>query len=274
MTKIKALCNLLIILGVLLPCTVFSQELNINLGKRVNLKSKILQEDRTILIHLPTNYYNTNKNYPVLYRLDGDTLIMLESILICNRLTYIEEKISEFIIITIENTNRARDMWPTNTEYYPKPNKAGAKSFQGYLKKEVIPFIENNYRVSKENIICGQSLSSVFVLYSLLTNPEIFDTYIAISGGFPACEDYFTTIYTNAFQNPERFIGKKLFITHGLKDPLDPNGKIHQQLLNFSSYLKEHLDNEILYKYKTYENEGHVPFYSLYDGLKYVYEEK
>ncbi len=178
------------------------------------------------------------------------------------------------IIISIENTNRAKDMWPTNTAYYPEPNIPGAKVFLDFIEEELIPYIEDNYQTSQERVICGQSLSGVFVLYGFLTKPEIFDSYIVCSGGFPACEDYFKTLYDIAFQKPEKFYGKKVFITNGLKDPLDPEGKIHQQMLDFSNSVRENIGNSISYKYSTYEQEGHVPFHSIYDGLKYLYETK
>lgn len=261
-----------IILGLLLSGSTIGQELNVNVGHKVILSSTILQEDRSVLIHLPENYEDSNRLYPVLYRLDGSSEILLETIVASNRLTYSDEVSPEMIIVSIENTNRAKDMWPTNTKYYPEPNIPGAKYFLEFIEEELIPYIEDNYQTSQERIICGQSLSGVFVLYGLLTKPEIFDSYIAASGGFPACEEYFKTLYTHAFQQPDRFYGKEVFITQGLEDPLDPDGILHQQMLDFSNAVSENTGNSISYKYSIYKHEGHVPFHSLYDGLKYIYE--
>jgi len=265
---------MIILFGLLLSNRNFGQEIQVNLGHRVVLISRILQENRSILIHLPEKYNDSNKSYPVLYRLDGNSEIMLETIVVSNRLTYSDEISPEMIIVSIENTNRAKDMWPTNTEYYPEPNIPGAKSFLDFIEAELIPYIEDNYQTSEEKIICGQSLSAVFVLYGLLTKPEIFDSYIACSGGFPSCEEYFKTLYDAAFQQAEKFYGKKVFITNGLKDPLDPDGIIHQQMLDFSNSVRENIGSSVFYKYSTYKHEGHVPFHSLYDGLKYFYELK
>ena len=261
-----------ILLGLLISSAIMGQEIHVHVGHKVILSSTILHENRSIVIHLPDKYEDSNKSYPVLYRLDGNTEIMLETIAASNRLTYSDEISPEMIIVSIENTNRERDMWPTNSEYYPEPNIPGARAFLDFLEEEIIPYMEDNYQTNQERIICGQSLSSVFVLYALLTKPEIFDSYIVCSGGFPACEEYFKALYDSAFQQAEKFYGKKVFITHGLKDPLDPKGIIHQQMLNFSDSVRAYMGDSISYKYSTYENEGHVPFHSIYDGLKYFYE--
>jgi predicted alpha/beta superfamily hydrolase len=264
--------SLIILLGLLGSGIINGQDLTVKLGLKVILESEILKENRSIIIHLPDNYKDSYKSYPVLFRLDGDTEMILETVAVVNRLTYSDEISPEMIIVAIENTNRDKDMWPCNTEYYPKPNKPGAKEFLSFIEKELIPYIEDNYQTSQEKIICGQSISAVFVLYSLLVKPEIFDSYIACSGGFPACEEYFKALYDSAFQQSEKFLEKKVFISNGLKDPLDPEGKIHHQILDFSNAISEDIGSSILYKYSVYQDEGHVPFHSLYDGLKFIFE--
>lgn len=272
MTGNKVLFLMVTLLGLLIPNTIMSQEISVNVGYKVILSSTILQENRSILIHLPEKYDESNKCYPVLYQLDGNIDLMLETIVTTNRLTYSDEILPEMIIVSLENTNRAKDMWPANTEYFPEPKLPGARGFLDFIEEELVPYIEKNYQASKEKIICGQSFSGVFVLYALLTKPDIFDSYIASSGGFPSCEEYFKSLYVTTLQQPENFYGKKVFITHGLKDPLDPEGIIHQQMLDFSNSVRENIGNSISFKYSTYKHEGHVPFHSLYDGLKYIYE--
>lgn len=206
-----------------------------------------------------------------MYQLDGDEGLLLETVAIINRLALREEVIPEIIVVAIKNTNRARDMWPTNTKYYPEPEKAGAEEFLRFMERELIPYIENKYRSNKNRILCGQSLSAVFTIYTFLKKPKLFNSYIASSGAFPACESYFKKLSLESFQQKERFIGQKVFITNGKKDELDPNGKMNQTMLEFSETIKENLGDKISYKYQTYENEGHVPFQSMYHGLKFVF---
>jgi hypothetical protein len=42
------------------------------IGERIRIYSKVLDEDRKILIRLPGDYRDTKRNYPVLYLLDGE----------------------------------------------------------------------------------------------------------------------------------------------------------------------------------------------------------
>lgn len=273
MTRIIRICiTLCILFGFAASGLLNGQELNIKIGFRHTIKSEILNENREILIHLPENYDESNKSYPVLYRLDGDINQMLETVSIVNRLTYSDEITPEMIIVSIVNINRDSDMWPVNTKYYPEPNTPGAEDFLNFIQKELIPYVENEYNTTQEKIICGQSLSSLFVLYALLEKPELFDSFIASSAGFPDCEDYFKKLADTSLQQIDRFDGRKIFISNGMKDPLDPNGSMHLQILDFSNELVRILGNSVSLKYLTYESEGHVPFHSLYDGLKFIYD--
>ncbi len=264
--------TLIVAISLLSSSSIIGQDLTVDIGHKVIIKSKILNEDREILIHLPENYGKSNKSYPVLYRLDGSLILLTETVAIVNRLTYSYEITPEMIIVAIKNTKRDKDMWPVNTLYYPEPQKPGADSFLSFIGEELVPFIDSSYRTVNERIICGQSLSSVFVLQTFLKQPGLFDSYIAISGGFPACEDYFAQLTAGSLMQKEKFNGQKLFITNGLEDPLDPNGVLHRQMVEFSKLLIENLEDNISLRYLPYVNEGHVPFYSLYDGLKFIYK--
>jgi hypothetical protein len=250
----------------------YGQDLSLKIGDRVILNSEILNEQRSIIIHLPANYSTTKKTYPILYRLDGNMETMLESVAITKRLSETEEIIPEMIIVGIENINRPRDMWPVKTKYYDK--NPGAEDFLNFISLELLPYIEKNYRTSDHKILCGQSLSGVFTLYTLLSKPNLFSSYIISSGAFPDCGDYFNNLSKKAFLQIDQLFDKDIFITNGLKDPLDLNGKSHKQILDFSNTLKEKLATKSKIKYVTYENEGHVPFFSLYDGLKFIFIQK
>lgn len=267
---LKRLTIILVFIIFGLPSLIFGQDRNLSIGLKVELKSKVLNEDRSILIHLPDNYDSSEKSYTVLYRLDGSPEIFLETVATTNRLSNSEEIIPEMIIVAIENTNRDRDMWPVKTKYYNKT--PGAENFLTFIADEVLPYIEQNYRSNEHKIICGQSLSGVFTLYALLTRPALFSSYIISSGAFPDCENYFNDLSQQAFRKMDEFNDKDIFITNGLKDPLDPNGKNHEQILNFSNSMKLKLRDKSKLQYLTYENQGHVPFFSLYDGLKFIFK--
>lgn len=262
---------MIILLGLMTTGVVEGQDVNVKIGLRDSIKSEILHGSSRILIHLPDNYGTSNKSYPVMFRLNGNPAMMLETVSAVNRLALDQEIIPEMIIVSIE-TISGKDMWPVNTKYYPEPETLGANNFLSFIEKELIPYVEKRFRTNGDRILYGQSMTAVFTIYAFLAQPKLFNSYIACSGAFPDCEAFFKEFSLKSFQQTDQFNGRKIFITNGLKDELDPDGKMNQTLIDFSNSVKDKLGNRVLCKYLTYEDEGHVPFYSLYDGLKYIYK--
>jgi hypothetical protein len=244
--------------------TLFGQEVKI--GFKDSIHSTILNEEREIIIKLPKGYEDSNKAYPVIYRLDGDLDLYIETIGTINRICYLEKIVPEMIVVMIENTNRNRDMMPTKTSFFN--SEPGAEKFKKFIENELIPYVNNSFRVTNEKILCGQSLSAVFTLYYFLTSPDSFNSYIACSAGFPDCKDYFFNL-TNDFLKIKQSKTRNIYLTHGLKDFLDPEEVIKKQLLTFSEKIKS--KENIICTLKIYEDEGHVPFQSLYHGLRFIY---
>ncbi len=260
MMKITAFLTLLLLSTTVLP----GQE--INFGFKDSIYSTALNENRKIIVKLPEGYDESNKSYPVIYRLDGDIALYSETIGIINRLAYIDELIPEMIVVMIENTDRNRDMMPAKTGFFD--SKPGAGNFKKFIDDELIPHINNSYRTTGEKILCGQSLSAIFTLYYFLTSTDSFDSYIVCSGAFLDCEDYFNSLTTD-FLKAKQDKTTKVFLTHGLKDFLDPDGINKKQLSDFSQKIKS--GENVVCELKVYEDEGHVPFQSLYHGLRFIY---
>jgi len=266
LNKKKNLAQLRLTLLLIMPATaLFGQEIKI--GFHDSIESKVLKETRKLLIKLPEDYYNSDKAYPVIYRLDGDLDLFIETVGVIQRLTYREEVMPEMIVVMIENTNRNRDMMPANTGFFTE--EPGAGKFKKFIEDELFLHMSSSYRITDQRILCGQSLSSIFTLYCFLTSPDSFDSYIASSAGFPDCEAYFIKL-TNEMLETNRHKSKKVFLSYGAKDFLDPDGAIGKQLSRFTQLIE--LDDNIDCKYKIYNDEGHVPYQSLYHGLKFIYE--
>lgn len=267
MSKAISITFIVIILsGLIKPKGIYGQDINIKIGYRVSIKSDVLHDSRKILIHLPDSYFKSNKSYPVLYQVKGDKASLLEIVSTVNRLALGDEIIPEMIIVAIENVD-GKDVWPKDTI-----SAKGVNDFQAFIEKELIPYIGNKYRTTDDRILYGQSTTAVFTLYTFITRPKMFNSYIACSGAFPFCENYFYELSLKSFQQIDKFNGQKIFITNGLNDPLIAQVNSLQQMIDFCNLVKEKLGSRVTYKYLTYENEGHVPFYSLFDGLKFIYQ--
>jgi hypothetical protein len=261
LTKLLLSCLLLVIS----TTTLVGQEINI--GFHDSIESSILNEKRRLMISLPKDYYNSGNSYSVLYRLDGDLDLFIETVGAVNRLVYVEELMPDMIVVMIENTNRNRDMMPTKTNYFQ--SQPGADNFRKFIENELIPHMNRTYRTTGDNVLCGQSISAMFTLYCFLTSSDSFNSYIACSGGFPDCEEFFMDLTYDMLKNNPNDM-KKVFLTLGLNDFLDPDGVIKNQLLNFTQLIDS--NENIACRLKIYEEEGHVPYQSLYHGLIFLNE--
>lgn len=83
----------------------------ITIGETLKLQSKVLGEERTILVSTPTNYARSQERYPVLYMTDGNAHLIhtrgTVDFLVRNGL------MPDVIIVGVNNTDRTRDLTPT-----------------------------------------------------------------------------------------------------------------------------------------------------------------
>lgn len=146
-----------------------------------NLPSKILGEQRELLVRLPNNYHqNTDLSYPVLYLLDGQRNFNHTA----GTLDFLNQdgKAQEMIIIAIKNTHRARDYTPTYDENYnPWGISGGADNFLNFIEKELIPYVDNNYRTNNFKVLSGHSLGGLLAVYALQSRPHLFQAHFAFS---------------------------------------------------------------------------------------------
>jgi tetratricopeptide (TPR) repeat protein len=61
------------------------------------------------------------------------------------------------------------------------PTSGGADRFLKFIETELIPKIEKDYRVQPYRVFAGHSFGGLFAIHALLTRPEIFNAYIAVS---------------------------------------------------------------------------------------------
>lgn len=147
----------------------------------VNLDSKVLNEQRQYQVLLPENYSKVSQHYPVIYRLDGaGNIPLMREIL--GRLRD-SNAAPDVIIVSIENTDRLRDMYPTvNQDRNGSVGMGGgAEKFLTFIENELILDVEKRYRTHSTRIIAGGSAAGVFGLYAMQQRPGLFDGHIAYS---------------------------------------------------------------------------------------------
>lgn len=164
----------------------------------LSIHSEILNEERELFIHLPNSYYHSNSHsiskpqsttreqlksqlhYPVLYLLDGQrnfghavgTLDLLNQ----------SNMAQEMIVVAIANTHRSRDFTPTYDDNYNEWGMSGgADNFLDFIEKELVPYINKNYRANNFKIISGHSLGGLLSVYALQSRPHLFQAHFAFS---------------------------------------------------------------------------------------------
>jgi predicted alpha/beta superfamily hydrolase len=154
--------------------------------QRLNIHSDILKEDRVIWIRTPPGYQQSKGVYPVLYQTDAlgnvnETGSTIDFLVDNNRMP-------ELIVVGIANTDRVRDLTPTHADVKNRdgtvdtyPTSGGADRFLNLIQNELIPEIEKRYRTAPYRIFAGHSLGGLLAIHALITRPELFNAYIAVS---------------------------------------------------------------------------------------------
>lgn len=214
--------------------------------------SNIVNEDRVINVWTPPIYDQSTDSLPVIYMPDGG--IKEDFPHIANTLAKLieENKIPPFILVGIENTERRRDLsGPTNIEYDLKyvPNPGGSDNFRKFIKDELFPLIDKNYRTKNKKAIIGESASGIFVIEKFLLDNELFDYYIAMDPALWYNEQYLVKNFESL--SKENYDNKKKLWFAGSSAP---------DISPFTNQLEEKLkssDKNLIWKYSDEPEEKH-----------------
>ena len=145
------------------------------------LSSKNVRDDFKIDVSLPKGYYESDQKYPAIYVLDGNRFFSIVAGIM--KLLHTGMDAPKVIVVGIgyktdlEHAKfRSRDYLPTSVEELTY--SGGASKFLSFMEEELIPSIENNYRVNGDRILSGMSYSGLFTMYTLFTKPSLFNNYL------------------------------------------------------------------------------------------------
>jgi predicted alpha/beta superfamily hydrolase len=258
--------KILIIAALLVTIQIFPQadDDQLVLGKYITLQSEILNEARRIFIRVPFGYEQTSTKYAVLYLLDENA----HSIHASGTVSFLSANgvMPQTIIVGIPNTARNRDFTPTVSA--ETPNSGGADNFIKFLREELIPYIDKNYRTEPQRILFGHSLTAMFSIYTLLTNPDLFNGYISAS-------PYLMYDNNNIIKLAEKNLpglslpnNKFLYITLG-NEP-----DYFESINKLTSLLKEKSPERLKWDYVYMENDDHgtIPLKTIYNAFEMIYD--
>ena len=149
------------------------------------IHSTVLNEDRSVIVHLPRNYSkDPSAKLPVMYVLDGTSQDQhtADKVAVLSDAGFIQNA----IVVGLPNTrgNRERDQTPPFMRRNVDDDKSpfgAADKFLAFIENELIPFIDSNYRTSGYRTLSGNSRGGLFVWYSLIEKPNLFQARFCYS---------------------------------------------------------------------------------------------
>jgi predicted alpha/beta superfamily hydrolase len=219
----------------------------ITVGINHTIKSAILNQDRTIQIYTPEGYSSSNKQYPVLYILDGQWYFLSGASIQKGLRT--PGAIPEMIVVGIDNGDATRrPLFGDESE-----------KFTNFLVNEVIHYIDANYRTTQERVIFGWEAAAYYISKLILKKSEIFNGAILTNGG------YASEALVKGFKSKKDIY---LFMANSKKDIyyIGSTDAFHQ-------ILKAHNPKNLIWKYDLFNDEVHetLAHLAIYKGLKYYY---
>lgn len=192
-----------------------TSDTTIIIGKVESMYSNILKEESEICVYVP--YFDplfAKKRYPVVYLFDGDGHFhyvtgMIQQLSQSNGNTVLPE----MIVVGITNTDRLRDLTPSQQSSAPYSNRTsgGGEIFTSFIEKELIPHIDSLYPTAPYRVLIGHSIGGLMVINTLINHTNLFNAYIAID---PSMwwdnQKLLRQVEKDLVQ--KKFDGKKLFV--------------------------------------------------------------
>ncbi|HLP25567.1 MAG TPA: alpha/beta hydrolase-fold protein [Acidobacteriota bacterium] len=217
--------------------------------------------DYDLYVRYPDSYHeekNRDRRYPVIYICDAQwDFFLISGIYPTLRF---DEKIEESILVGMAWGGRTNNYWMyRGIDYTPasmagrNPQGGGAEKTLAALKTEIIPWVESHLRADpRRRILTGSSYGGLFVLYSLLTEPDLFSGYIAPTPAL-VYADYFLTRMEATSAGKRKPARGRLFLTAGELE----SREWRQAVLDFERALASRQDDGLVIRTAIIPGEGH-----------------
>ncbi|HEY3705207.1 MAG TPA: LamG-like jellyroll fold domain-containing protein [Terracidiphilus sp.] len=234
-----------------------ARDFDLTIGKHEVLPSKVLHEDRDLLIAAPAKPV---PNMPLLVVLDGEWNFRKVAVGVENLTA--NNLLPPTVVVGVVNTDRGRDLMPSfnGSEFAQGPSDR----FLSFLADELIPHIASEYSTGNYHILAGHSNAGMFALYAFIRRPEVFQANIALSPSY-GLDDHFTALLARALASPpatQHFV----FIGAGGNEEAD----IAVGAMRFAKTFEASPSPDIEYHYEIFPGEVHgsVGFRAFYRALE------
>ncbi|HKV77498.1 MAG TPA: LamG-like jellyroll fold domain-containing protein [Candidatus Sulfotelmatobacter sp.] len=234
-----------------------AKDIPLTFAKHETLESKILGEERDILVSEPAHPV---PGMPLLILLDGEWNQRNVSAAVSNLSS--NGRLPPMLVAGVVNTDRGRDLMPT---FDGDKFAAGLSDrFLSFLADELIPKLAAEYPIGKYRILAGHSNAGMFSLYAFIRRPELFQANIALSPSF-GLDDRFVAQLAGALAKPvpaQRFV----FVGAGGDEEAD----ISVGAMRFAKSFEGAPSADIEFHYEVFpaETHGSVGYRAFYRALE------
>jgi uncharacterized protein len=240
------------------------------------IESFIVNDTYRLHIALPVDYADTRTAYPVVYAADGNSSIFTLANIV--RELNFSQELPPLIIVGIGYPTddpaaiwqlRFRDLIPTydpkmeqkikeypfQLESLPPP---GADTFLRFIREEVKPFINANYRtVPDESAYVGFSGGGTFGLYTLFHHPDTFNRYVIGSPPIHLDNKVILT-YESKYAESHNDLPVRMFMSVGGREESDDPLPLIEPLHQFVTNMKTLANSLLERKYPGLQLTSHV----------------
>ena len=275
--------------------TTQTQPAAITFGTRDIINSKILNEQRRILVYVPASASSeiyTKQRYPVAYLLDGDAVHFSSVVGMIRRLNS-SYNCPEMIVVGILNIDRGKDFTPTHINSFQfidfidsisVKKSGGGENFASFLEKELIPHVDSLYPTTPYRMLFGHSLGGLAVINILIHHSYLFRSYVAIDPAMgwdnqKLLKEAKGVLANNSYSGISLFLGipntmKAGMDTIKVKKDISKSTEQIRSVFELRDYFINSRQNQLRFAYKYYENDNHisVPLITEYDALRFIFD--
>jgi len=276
----KSLCIFLMVPLMFASVPVRAQQLPLAKDPVPNphtLTLPVTKQGRRYLLYvgLPQSYgQDPARRYPVVYVTDGYWDFSKISG-IGGALAY-DRVVPEFITIGLGYSGTDLNYGDLRRwELSPVPvgdkgeNSGHAGEFLQVLKTRIIPLVDAEYRTDRSyRVLAGASLGGLFVLYTMLNSPDLFQGYVAATPAVTLGDDWLFR-YEDQFAKSGATLNRRLYMTvGGNESPAYLDG-----IIRFNQRLAARRYPGFAYEFRIVEGERHSGsvFESYTRGLRHVF---
>jgi len=232
------------------------------------IESEVLGEARSYRVMLPETYSSTPEQaYPLLILLDGQQY----GDLVASNATFMARtgEIPDHIIVAVDSINRLRDYTPTDSSDWE--GDGGASDFLTFLESELLPKIEEDYRVSRPHVIWGQSAGGLFALYTQYAAPHLFDARL-VNDGTLDWDNGVSERLLKLFLEQEMPGNQFLYFNSSYLRPMEDSALDY--FGSIADLLRAQAPENLRWVYETMPNESHasIPMLGSIHGLRKLYQ--